>query len=459
MPNSKIFSELSYTYTPARYQKHKKSGHLIVFDCLNPSTGKMQRVKRKVNELRKYHPVWADFRAAIVVACNEYNRQLSNGWLPWDDDHVADAGKMIDMGNGSYLQSKSGTDAKTAQVVETQTPLYVQSKSTGDSLGDSEGTAGCSGSIVPEHPEERSALDQAIWERENVTVAGGFERWLQFKNNLRPDTLRSYRDIAKVMSDWVDERFPGLKLREFSRTHANIFMEYADAREVNANTYNNYIKRARAFFGWAVSAALIDSNPFDKIQEKGVEEKFRDVIPLEDLTKIRNYFDHKQPEFVTIMLLMYFGGIRPKEISRVRVHQVKLSNRGIEMPGYQTKTHAARVSPLSKELVKRLADMIHGARPTDYLFGQGYKPGPEYLSVKSYQKQWRNMRKALKLPASYQLYSLRDCSAFYRLESKNIAPLDAMKALGHQTIKQTMVYANHEVTDLSERLDNGTPTF
>lgn len=428
MPLSRFFRDLEYNYTPARLKRHQKTGYVIVFDVVNPSTGKFVRVKRKVNELRKLYPIWAEFKSACDIAVNEYNTRLANGWTPWAEGyHFAEASKMV---------TDMGTDTTVKPAEDTVFPAV------------------CSGSKLPEHPEQ-----SPLMERDGITVKECLEKWLTYKKNLRPDTLRSYNSIAKMLRQWTAEHFPDIRMRAFTRKHANIFMEYLDETGLGARSYNNYLGNVRTFFSWACGAEYCDFNPFDKIQDKVVEEKFRDIIPLEDLTKIRNYFDEKLPPFVTVMLLVYFGGMRPKEITRVKVEQIKLSKRGIELPGYQTKTHAARVSPLSKELVQRLAEAIRYAKPSDYLIGRNWVPGPEPITTKAFQKRWDKMRKELNMPMEYQVYSLRDCSAFYRLESKNIAPLDAMKGLGHKRIYQTLEYANHDSKDLSQRLEDGTPTF
>lgn len=442
MPLSRFFRDLEYNYTPARLKRHQKTGYVIVFDVVNPSTGKFVRVKRKVNELRKLYPIWAEFKSACDIAVNEYNTRLANGWTPWGQHHFAGISKMVqDTGKDFYLQGTVESDEKVSQSAVNHEESYLQSKSDRGQRGDSEGTS------------------SPLMEREVVTVAECLKKWLTYKKNLRPDTLRSYNSIAKMLREWTGEKFPDIRMRDFTRAHANLFMEYLDETGLGARSYNNYLGNVRAFFSWSCSAEYCDYNPFDRIPDKQVEEKFRDVIPLEDLKKIRSYFDEKLPPFVTMMLLVYFGGMRPKEITRVRVNQIKLNNQGIEMPGYQTKTHAARVSPLSRELVERLADAIRCAQPTDYLIGQNWVPGPVPITTKAFQKRWDKMRKELGMPMEYQVYSLRDCSAFYRMESKDVTPLDTMKALGHKRIYQTLEYANHEVKDLAKRLESGTPSF
>lgn len=520
MPISTFFMDLEYKYTPARLQKHEKTGYCIVFDVKNPSTGKFKRYKRKVNELRKLYPINAEFRAACEIAVNEYNQRLAEGWNPLEDNNNRIQAETIQ----AQIQSKEYTQAEVsahaqAQVLQIMTQMAVQNMTSQCAQSvvtpimqpNMQAAAAVQSTIKPAtvaHPvstpfeqlppvvqpirqskeklaeaeksnEQRDApmkskieaknetpiiiseesMTDIIEQRGLMTVKECLKKWLIYKKNLRPDTLRSYNSIAKMLREWTGEKCPDITMREFTRTHANLFMEYLDETGLGARSYNNYLGNVRTFFSWACSKEYCEYNPFDKIADKQVEEKFRDIIPLEDLTKIREYFDEKLPQFVTVMLLIYFGGMRPKEITRVRVNQIKLSQQGIEMPGYQTKTHAARVSPLSQELVQRLAEAIKCAKPTDYLIGRDWVPGDTPITTKAFQKRWDKMRKDLGMPMQYQVYSLRDCSAFYRMESKDVTALDTMKALGHKRIYQTLAYADHEVKDLAQRLEDGTPTF
>ena len=276
---------------------------------------------------------------------------------------------------------------------------------------------------------------------------------------LRGDTLRTYNGAINLLMKWLGSRAPQCRCADFTDVFAIEFMEYRLDKGISARTYNGNLKVYNAFCIWCKKHKYMIENPFETISERREEEKQRDVIPLEDLTKIRRYFEENCPGYVLVMLLVYFGGLRPKEITRVRVNQVHAAYRSIYMPGCHTKSHASRKSPLSTEMIAFLSSYLEGSSPDDYLIGIDYVPGQEPCSVKSMERRWRNMRERLGLPKDYQLYSLRDCSAYYRMESAKLGPLDTMRGLGHKQLSQTMVYADHEVHDLAVRLEDGTPVF
>lgn len=279
------------------------------------------------------------------------------------------------------------------------------------------------------------------------------------KATTRPDTFRSYECFIKMFCKFLNTELQGCRCIDFTDVHAAMFMEYRQRAHISARTYNTNVKYAHALFSWLIAKHYIISDPFVSIKRLTVDEKERDIIPLATLSKIREYFTEVCPPFVIIMLLIYFSGLRPREIYRLQVSQLCLDDGYINMNGSKTKTHKVRKSPLSDEMISLLRAYTSNIPSNYYLFSAGWRPGVAPLYTGAFDKRWTRMRKVLNLPSSFQLYSLRDCSAFYRLESKQVAPLDAMKALGHTSLSQTLEYANHEIKDLRQRLQDGTPMF
>lgn len=276
---------------------------------------------------------------------------------------------------------------------------------------------------------------------------------------VREDTYRSYHGVLSLFRQWLDKVLTGCRCMDFNRLHATMYMEHRLEKKISAYTYNGNLKILNVFFEWCKTKCYVTENPFAGIDERSEEEKEREVIPLDDLTRIRTYFEERCPGYVLVMLLVFFSGLRPTEVTRIKVKQVCLAYKHIKMPGRQTKNKEPRCSPLSEEEVNFLSSYLWGAKPDDYLVGLQYKPGAKPCTTKSMQRRWRNMREELGLPETYQLYSLRDSIAYYRMESTKVAPLDAMKGMGHKHLSQTLGYANHEVLDLANRLEKGSPMF
>lgn len=68
------------------------------------------------------------------------------------------------------------------------------------------------------------------------------------------------------------------------------------------------------------------------------------------------------------------------------------------------------------------------------------------------------MRKALKLPDEYQLYSLKD-TAINSMLKAGVDDLSVMQAAGHKDLSMTTIYANHHDDALIENLNKKAPKF
>ena len=68
------------------------------------------------------------------------------------------------------------------------------------------------------------------------------------------------------------------------------------------------------------------------------------------------------------------------------------------------------------------------------------------------------MRTALKLPAEYQLYSLKD-TAINSMLKAGVDDLSVMQAAGHKDLGMTTIYANHHDDKLIDNLNSRAPRF
>ncbi len=259
---------------------------------------------------------------------------------------------------------------------------------------------------------------------------------------LKKETMRSYKSFVSIFGKWIDKELPGCKALYFNRTIAVRYMDWYYEKHSNPNTYNNMLKLARAFFGWAKEKCYIKENPFELMKTKRKQEKRRILIPKEQRTRICEYYEQKRPEMVLVCALVYTSLIRPIEITRITVDMLHLKDGYIALPQEITKNGNGRNAPLSADLILRLATHIQHSKSGDYLFGTKWAPDKCAITSKAFRKQWEKMRKALGLPDEMQLYSLRDTGIFDKIKS-GVDPLTVMQAADHHDLAMTTRYANH----------------
>ncbi len=286
------------------------------------------------------------------------------------------------------------------------------------------------------------------------------DRYIKEKEReLKPDTLRSYKSFCNIFKKWLQETLPGCRCSLFTKVHAVQYMDwYYDEHSSHPRTFNNHLKLANAFFSWAVEKCYTKESPFAHIRPKKQVEKRRTLVPSDYRAQVKQYFMENRPEMVMVSELVYFSFIRPKEITRIKVNMLRLSELRIELPGTITKNGHMRSAPLSKELCYMLAEHVKTARPDDYLFGDYWSPSDKPSTTKMFWFHWDKMRKAINLPETMQLYSLRDTGFFDKIKS-GIDPLTVMQAADHHDLAMTTRYANHYDPNMVRIISEDSPDF
>ena len=276
---------------------------------------------------------------------------------------------------------------------------------------------------------------------------------------LRPDTVINYRSFCKCLREWVAMVCPNAQIAMFNKVLAVKFMDYLQTEKgLIGRSYNNRLKQARAFFGWAVEKCFAKENPFASMKMKREETKQRILIPADTRWRIVDYFSSNNPNYLVLCRLVFSSLVRPKEVWRLRISDIHLSEGYIWVTEDEAKTHFSRAAALTTQLVNDISKMTKGASPSMYLFGHGFKPAAKHIRYQNFREEWDKMRTALNLPKEMQLYSLRDTGINEMLKS-GIDPLSVMQHADHHDLAITTRYANHIDPLLQEKIRTKAPAF
>lgn len=302
-----------------------------------------------------------------------------------------------------------------------------------------------------------SPISEESSNRYYVSIFTAFDRFLLAKGKeLRPDSMRTYKGIIKLLKDWLETP---IYCVSFSAETALEFMDYCyHEREISNRTYNSYLKQCKVVFSWLESNLYIRENPFEKLKKKKEEEKIRDIIPANTRSLITDYLKVTCPGYLLVCELVFYSLLRPSEISRLQVKHLHLEDSLIQLSADITKSHCERTAALTDSMVIRFREFVGSLPSHYYLFGTGFQPSEKPLKIKSYQNQWVLVRQSLGLPESYQLYSLRDSGIVEKFRA-GLDPVTIMQAAGHHDLSVTTVYADHFDKDLVLSLRKSSPNF
>src|SRR5690606_38764315 len=100
--------------------------------------------------------------------------------------------------------------------------------------------------------------------------------------------------------------------------------------------------------------------------------------------------------YYVLTLIIYSCFIRRRELTLLKVENVKLHQNIIQVPASVSKNKKDEIVTIPNALVELLAIHLQSANNSDYLFSQNnFKPGKEYLNPKKISDYFASMRNTL----------------------------------------------------------------
>lgn len=289
------------------------------------------------------------------------------------------------------------------------------------------------------------------------TIAEALEYYKENFLPQRPDSKRSYLSIIKIFYSWcIAKQLHHSLTCSFSHEQAVLFLSHSVAnRSIGARTYNNYSVVMHTVFAKLIEHHFALSNPFASISKKKSRGKNRDTIPVAILSKITQYFQSQNPNFLLCMRLLFYCGIRPTEICRLQVSNLRTDLNIIYLHGHQTKNHREAVVTVPADIMQSIAKHVHNCPQHYYIFSHITKltPGAALLNARSLSRIWSHMRKALSVPAQFKYYSLKDTGTTHL--ASTLTPLELKNQMRHTNLAITEIYiqraqpvANRTIEDM-----------
>lgn len=279
----------------------------------------------------------------------------------------------------------------------------------------------------------------------SVTLSKAIELFLQDKGkHARKSTFRSYQSYCSIFGEWAARKGVGGKICALiDADTVRSFVEDTDREKMpSARTYNNYCSFLYTLFDWMRRKKHISSNPAEGLEKRRTDRKIRTTIPPEDRKRIKDHFLESAPRYYYVMQMCYRLFVRPNEIVQLRIRDIDLDEGLLRIPARVAKNHNERIVALPPELAEYFSTL--SSYPDHYyIFADRhtYEPGERKIAPTRIAETWKNMRDKLKLPASYQFYSLKDTGITEMLEAG--APAKYVKELAdHHSLEMTERYTH-----------------
>lgn len=291
--------------------------------------------------------------------------------------------------------------------------------------------------------------------------------WLDVKSrNLRHSSPLSYTSFTGVFRRWCgQEKLLAMPVVNFTRNHAIGFLTYvSDVRKVSNTTYNNYLIFFSMLAKWFMERGYRTDNPFAGFARRKEQQKMRSYLTEEERVEMAEWIREHNPTFWLPCLFIYGALVRPAELRRLRVQDVRLDDQVVYLSPDVTKNGEERMPAIPDWMMVELHAMdLHKQPGNAWLVGDEIVPGGKPSSKHSLMRHWQRMAKALGWPKSKQFYSLRD-TGIIQLIRDGVDLLHVKQQAGHKDLATTNNYVRHafpkgpkEVREKSTSLQASSP--
>lgn len=203
------------------------------------------------------------------------------------------------------------------------------------------------------------------------------------KPDIAKKTFQDYKNVLEIIKEKAIELgFSLIQIRSFTRLHMlELLTRLFEDRKMSNHRFNIFLGVIRSMFSTLESWTICEYNPASKIANKPIaESNFYESYSQEEKELISKKLCKEHFQLFVFMLFVYYTGIRPKELLRLKVNCVDLQKKLITIiPNLEeenSKTKFIRHVAIPNALCPFIEEIDIKKIPGEfYLFGSPFKPG------------------------------------------------------------------------------------
>lgn len=232
------------------------------------------------------------------------------------------------------------------------------------------------GGWIPETALPAYAIDNSF--AESLSLMQGLDFALEKKKpSVSVATYKGYSGTVKFCkASIIKLGYQKLPLTETKRIHVKNILECAKSTLTwSGESYNKNLGYLQAVMTELLTWHLIEVNPAHRQKPYAVSEREpRRTATPEEYRRIKALLKEVNYDFFRFELTLFHTGIRPEELTEVKIKDVDLQKREIRLKPLYTKTNKYRTVAMPMELHEFLSEMELDQHPANfYLFGS-FKP-------------------------------------------------------------------------------------
>ncbi|MFN8349432.1 MAG: phage integrase SAM-like domain-containing protein [Spirosomataceae bacterium] len=264
------------------------------------------------------------------------------------------------------------------------------------------------------------------------------------KAQVRSKTLGTYQSVFNKFEAFIKSKnLQSIAIGDFTNAHAYDYRNYLTGICENSNkTANNNITCTKLLFEGAIEKGFIVKNPMAIKMLPETDSDQHEVFEPKHQTILEDYLKANDFNLYVFTRMLYYAFLRPAEIRGLRLFNIDLAKRVIDVPGKIAKNRRTDTIPINQSLFNILLEYSKSGQNINnhYLFGKGIKIDRFPLGINHAYKSHKAALIACGLQDyNYTLYSWKHTGASRAYEvTKDILRLS--KLLRHASTKETENY-------------------
>lgn len=270
---------------------------------------------------------------------------------------------------------------------------------------------------------------------------------------IRKTSVGNYKHRMAVLKEWLKQKG---KLKgyifEFTEDLSLSFMNnLLMEKDIKGRTYNNYLIDYRTFFNLLVKNKYLVTNPFHAVEKLPETETSKRPFTDQELEAYMTHVKKYDQHFYIISLYIYYCGLRPAEVCRLRVGDINLNKGLIYISGTESKNKKVGVIPVVDDFKNILNNYLNKYPNEYYICGKGLQPGPQFTYPTRIAEKFRAIAEYLNISKDVKIYALKDTAADKLIEAGYDAKV-IRDLFRHSNIAITNEYLKKFNPHISERL-------
>lgn len=279
-------------------------------------------------------------------------------------------------------------------------------------------------------------IEKIISPEEQFTIIESIDKVMENKKlYIKPTSYVSLKNRAENFKKFLkDNNYDHFKADEIKRKHIIAFIDQRVVQnDISNRTRNNYLIDVKSLFSKMIELELATINPCTAIKKVPVLTQKNKAFTNEEMVKINNWLCENDTYLQAFWRFIGYGFMRPIEITRLRIRDIKLDEGIIVLPPEIVKTNTGQHKLIFDVFRKHLEAMELHKYPDDYfVFSAKLTPNSKPTTRDFFTNRFKKLKDALGFTENHTMYALRH-TVISNLMRNGADPLQIKQNTGHKT--------------------------